>query len=83
MSGKKTEPKTASFRVTGEANDIFIRGALADSVLFVLDGEPVPSRKDIDLETIESIQVLKDEKAVEKYGEKGRYGVIEFTSKKQ
>ena len=69
--------------MTGDANDVFIRGALADSVLFVLDGKPVPSRKDIDLETIESIQVLKDEKAIEKYGEKGRYGVIEFTSKKK
>ena len=83
LSGKKTEPKTASIHVSGEANDVFIRGALADSVLFVLDGKVVPSRKDIDLETIESIQVLKDEKAVEKYGEKGRYGVIEFTSKKK
>ena len=83
LSGKKTEPKTASIHVTGEANDVFIRGALADSVLFILDGKPVPSRKDINLETIESIQVLKDEKAMEKYGEKGRYGVIEFTSKKQ
>ena len=83
LSGKKTEPKTASIHVTGEANDVFIRGALADSVLFVLDGKIVPSRKDINLETIESIQVLKDEKAVEKYGEKGRYGVIEFTSKKK
>ena len=83
LSGKKTEPKTASIHVTGEANDVFIRGALADSVLFVLDGKIVPSRKDINLETIESIQVLKDEKAIEKYGEKGRYGVIEFTSKKK
>ena len=83
LNGDKTEPKTASIRVTGEANDVFIRGALADSVLFVLDGKPVPSRKDINLETIESIQVLKDEKAIEKYGEKGRNGVVEFTSKKQ
>ena len=82
LSGKKTEPKTASIHVTGEAGDVFIRGALADSVLFVLDGKPV-NRKDISLETVESIQVLKDEKAVEKYGEKGRYGVVEFTSKKQ
>ena len=82
LSGKKTEPKTASIHVTGEANDVFIRGALADSVLFVLDGKPV-NRKDVNLETIESIQVLKDEKAVEKYGEKGRNGVVEFTSKKQ
>ena len=82
LSGKKTEPKTTSIHVTGEANDVFIRGALADSVLFVLDGKPV-NRKDVNLETIESIQVLKDEKAVEKYGEKGRNGVVEFTSKKQ
>ncbi|MBQ6176191.1 MAG: TonB family protein [Bacteroidales bacterium] len=82
LSGEKTEPKTASIHVTGEANEVFIRGALADSVLFVLDGKPV-NRKDVNLETIESIQVLKDEKAIEKYGEKARYGVVEFTSKKQ
>ena len=82
LSGEKTEPKTASIHVTGEAGDVFIRGALADSVLFVLDGKPV-NRKDVNLETIESIQVLKDEKAVEKYGEKGRNGVVEFTSKKK
>ena len=82
LSGEKTAPKTASIHVTGEAGDVFIRGALADSVLFVLDGKPV-NRKDVNLETIESIQVLKDEKAVEKYGEKGRNGVVEFTSKKQ
>ena len=82
LSGEKTEPKTASIRVTGEANEVFIRGALADSVLFVLDGKPV-NRKDVNLETIESIQVLKDEKAIEKYGEKARYGVVEFTSKKK
>lgn len=82
LSGEKTEPKTASIHVTGEANEVFIRGALADSVLFVLDGKPV-NRKDVNLETIESIQVLKDEKAIEKYGEKARYGVVEFTSKKK
>ena len=82
LSGEKTEPKTASIHVTGEANEVFIQGALADSVLFVLDGKPV-NRKDIDLETIESIQVLKEGKAIEKYGEKARYGVVEFTSKKK
>ena len=82
LNGEKTEPKTASIHVTGEANEVFIQGALADSVLFVLDGKPV-NRKDIDLETIESIQVLKEGKAIEKYGEKARYGVVEFTSKKK
>ena len=83
LSGKKTEPKTASFRVTGEANEILFRGAQADSVLILLDGKEGAKLNEIDPATIESIQVLKDEKAIEKYGEKGRYGVIEITSKKK
>ena len=83
LSGKKSEPKTASFRVTGEANEILFRGAQADSVLILLDGKEGAKLNEIDPATIESIQVLKDEKAIEKYGEKGRYGVIEITSKKK
>ena len=83
LSGKKSEPKTASFRVTGEANEILFRGAQADSVLILLDGKEGAKLYEIDPATIESIQVLKDEKAIEKYGEKGRYGVIEITSKKK
>ena len=83
LRGDNTEQKTASIHVTGEANDVFIRGALADSVLILLDGKEGPKLKDIDPDTIESIQVLKDEKAIEKYGQKARYGVIEITSKKK
>ncbi len=38
--------------------------------------------KDIDAETIASMNVLKDKDATDKYGEKGKNGVIEITSKK-
>jgi len=52
--------------------------------LIVVDG----SISDVDLnkidpETIESMKVMKDDYAKDKYGEKGKNGVIEITSKKK
>lgn len=38
--------------------------------------------KDIDPNTIKSINVLKGENATKKYGEKAKSGVIEITTKK-
>jgi TonB family protein len=51
--------------------------------LIMVDGKEKTkgSLPEIDPETIESINVLKDHKAIEKYGDKGKYGVIEVTSK--
>ena len=37
----------------------------------------------IDPETIESVNVLKDTEQTEKYGEKGKEGVIIITTKKE
>ena len=75
------------FKTRGDAtptpNTVQIRGEKADSILVILDGKEGPKLKDINPDTIESISVLKDEAAIEKYGEKGRHGVIEITSKKQ
>ena len=73
---------TATLLVCAASLSVSAQTAHRDSVLFVLDGKPA-NREDINLEDIESIQVLKEEKAIKKYGEKGRYGVVEFTSKKQ
>jgi hypothetical protein len=36
----------------------------------------------IDPNTIESIFILKDEKAIEKYGDEGKNGVVEIKIKK-
>ncbi len=56
---------------------------LAGDPLIVIDG--VISKKpfsEISPEEIESINVLKDQTAVKAYGEKGKEGVIEITTKK-
>ena len=70
VSGDKTG---ASFTIRGSA----------DSVLVLLDGKEIPSVQSVDPATLESINVLKGDAAVQKYGEKARNGVIELTSKKQ
>jgi TonB family protein len=52
--------------------------------LVVLDGvETEKDIKDIDSWTIYSISVLKDKAASDKYGEKGKNGVIEITTKQK
>jgi len=45
-------------------------------VLVIVDGKEVEDLQGLDPEDIKSIEVLKDDKAIEKYGEKGRKGVI-------
>ncbi|MBF8148334.1 hypothetical protein ITJ86_00400 [Winogradskyella sp. F6397] len=51
--------------------------------LVLFNGKEVSSDylKSISPENIESVTVLKDEKAIHKYGEKGKNGVIELTTK--
>jgi hypothetical protein len=64
---------------------IQIRGKELISPLYVIDGiiTDVDSNKiNIDPESVISIEVLKDKSATDKYGEKGKDGVIEITTKK-
>jgi len=51
--------------------------------LFIVDGKKLSNAdlREIDENNIESISVLKDNEAIEKYGKKGENGVIEITSK--
>lgn len=51
--------------------------------LYVLDGKIVSREEAIKGEaTIETVNVLKDKSATDKYGDKGKNGVIEITSRK-
>lgn len=55
----------------------------ADKPLIILDGKVYKADfQEIDQEKIATVNVLKDEKAIEKYGEKGKKGVVEITTKK-
>lgn len=51
--------------------------------LIVIDGRIAENQnmKDIDPETIKSVNVLKGESAINKYGDKGKNGVVEITLK--
>lgn len=51
--------------------------------IYVLNGKPISEKemKEIDPTEIDAITVLKGEKAVEKYGEMGKEGVVEITLK--
>ncbi|SHJ11790.1 BlaR1 peptidase M56 [Mesonia phycicola] len=51
--------------------------------LYYVNKEKITAKemKLIDQNTIKSVNVLKDEKAIKKYGEEGKYGVIEITLK--
>ena len=82
LKGNNTDDATRVVSAPENAT-VQISGANADSVLFVLDGKAGVRMSDINPDTIESMQVLKGEEAVAKYGEKARYGVVEITSKKQ
>ena len=50
--------------------------------LYVLDGVIISNLDSIPPSSIAKIYVLKGEKAIDKYGQKGNHGVIEVISKK-
>jgi len=53
--------------------------------LFILDGKEIEEEefKKLDVNSIELINVFKDKSAVGKYGDKGKNGVVEITTKKK
>ena len=57
---------------------------LPKDVLYIIDGKEMTSGsiKDIEPTSIKMVSVLKGENAIKKYGEKGKNGVIEITTKK-
>ncbi|MDA8571915.1 hypothetical protein N9K85_01240 [Flavobacteriaceae bacterium] len=51
--------------------------------LYVLDGVVVNRIDTLSPSSIAEINVLKDQKTIEKYGQKGKQGVIEIITKKE
>lgn len=88
----ESDPSTLTFTTTdkdGKKTYTFVKKTTEKSewpkdVLFIIDGKEMQSEsmKDIDPTTIKSINVLKGETAVKLYGEKGKKGVVEITTKK-
>ncbi|PKQ69558.1 hypothetical protein BZG01_01125 [Labilibaculum manganireducens] len=62
---------------------IKIKGAAISNPIYIVDGKKISAKKanKINPDDIESINVLKGENAIEKYGEKAKNGVVIITSK--
>ncbi len=53
----------------------------SNTPLFIVDGEHINKSIDLDANKIESIRVIKGEKAVQLYGQAGKFGVVIITTK--
>jgi hypothetical protein len=88
----KKDPKTLTVTTTdkdGKKTITYVQNheektEIPKDVLYIVDGKEMKSGniKDIDANTIKSINVLKGETAAKLYGEKGKNGVIEIITKK-
>ncbi|WP_299362700.1 M56 family metallopeptidase [Winogradskyella sp.] len=77
------EPKNTL--VIGDEDDsIYISGLEGEDPLYILDGKEVSKEQftKLNKKRIKSVTVLKDESAIEKYGDKGKNGVVIVTTKK-
>ncbi|MFA5849089.1 MAG: M56 family metallopeptidase [Bacteroidales bacterium] len=75
--GNPEENKKQAVKITGTKE--------IDEPLYVIDGVVKENfdMKSLDTSTIQSINILKDDAAVKKYGEKAKNGVIEVTLKQK
>ena len=79
------DDNTIAFQTIGKGkNKIFVSGD-NNKALFIIDGKEVTKKEfdNLDTDNIESVNVLKGKSATEKYGNKGKNGVIVVTTKKK
>lgn len=80
------ETKTTKIELSKEPSQCCRKTATGlKDVILLLDGKEIPEAdfNKMSPNAIQSINVLKDDSAVKKYGEKARHGAIEITTKKE
>lgn len=77
------KPVTKNITLSGNTKSLYDFNGINDP-LFIIDGKKVTDieLKDIDPDTIESVDILKDAKATQEYGSEARNGVIRIELKK-
>ena len=86
LHAKKFNKITIDLDESGDfQNSIKIVSKSGKAPLYVVDGniEKEFNLKDLTPEQIKSVNVIKPEIAIEKYGDKGKNGVVEITTKKK
>jgi hypothetical protein len=86
---KKLILLSALFIFACSSNETVLEGTITlnsfnrnPAALYVLDGVIISSLDTVAPSSIAEIYVLKGEKATDKYGQKGKHGVIEVITKK-
>ncbi|MBI9041810.1 M56 family metallopeptidase [Lutibacter sp.] len=81
----KKNNKNDEQNILSKKGEVKIIHTSNDKPIYIVNGEEINSEeiKNIDVNKIESINVLKGENAIKKYGEKGENGVIEMVLKKE
>ncbi|MBN9384154.1 MAG: TonB-dependent receptor [Chitinophagaceae bacterium] len=85
IKGLAAGVKVTSTGQAGESSSITIRGIgnlTNNNPLFVVDGFPTGGGMDLNLQDIESIQILKDASSAAIYGSRAANGVVIITTKK-
>ena len=86
VSTKKEDSKNNDgLIILGKSDSVVkIKSTDGKEPLYILDGKEITSKemKDIDPKNIEKVEVLKDDAATKKYGDKGKNGVVMITTKK-
>jgi len=84
VRGEKETPVIISASANGSQPGIKIWSTTGETPLIYLDGVKYTGNiNDIDPATISSMEVLKGQNAIDKYGEEAKNGVLLITSKKQ
>ena len=84
LRGDKDKPVTVTASTETKNPGIFIRNAMGGTPLVFIDGEKYTgSLDDLNPNNFESITVVKNEEAIEKYGDEAKNGVLVITTKKQ
>jgi len=85
--------KVAGIQLNGQAGSklgqfgkIRVRGAISLTTdgepLYIVDGVPTPNPNDVDMNNVESVNVLKGPNATALYGQRAEFGVVVITTKK-
>jgi len=85
VSNDNDEADVIILKNSNDENNIFFSNDGDKNPLFIIDGKEVTKDQFVDLkpDSIESVTVLKDKSAIEKYGDKGKDGVIIIKTKKK
>ncbi|CDF78397.1 peptidase, M56 family [Formosa agariphila KMM 3901] len=83
ISTKSSKSNSNPWKISPEVTELSTTGPQAN-VIYIIDGKESTQKEvdEINPDTIESINVIKDNNATAKYGDKAKDGIIEITLKK-